>query len=431
MTKIKKISFFLFITLSFNSLCFSQSANSYIDIITGNSEKYVPFQKNFNPRKYDPAILKSCFITMMDDIRHQLYGCKAFINLPMLDSVALMQAEFQAAKDNLTTQNEAPFQRTAQRLKKYGFSTQGNEIVGKAKAHQGDNDYSYYDLCLELMKPLLKTSSGVPAMLSPQYTIYGFACDIDRNLRFLYISFVQGNDLTNQVFNSIASKQKDIPISKGNAGLSFYEETVCKKCAEDQTLELVYDMLYWDENGDVFLQSDDAKLVKRLLTKAGSFIVLDFIQKEQYNCRVPQVDHNKPFRGIVSKPISVDKILAANDSTVKSNMFHAKIGAIPPQIELSKEIDINILLLSDKKVVCRTLIKKKIQNLKTSDALADSLIEAQEFEKALYRLSPMLSDSTINEQALFAIVRLAAHKEKNYLSSIFTQSVQMANLRNP
>jgi hypothetical protein len=42
----------------------------------------------------------------------------------------------------------------------------------------------------------------------------------------------------------------------------------------------------------------------------------------------------------------------------------------------------------------------------------------------------MLSDSTLNESALFAIVQLAAHKEKTYLSSIFTKAVQMAALRN-
>ena len=427
-----KLKFSLFLLLTFlfcNNLCFSQSQKSYIDLITENSHKYEEFQKNFNPIKYEPAILKKCFIAMIDDLRIQLFGCKPFENLQMLDSVAQMQADFQVFKDKLTDNNEPPYQYTAQRLKKYNFTSQGSEIVARAKAHQGDKDYSYYDLSLELLKPLLR-SSGIPAILSPQYTNYGFAWGVDKNYRFVYISFVQGNDLTIQVFNSVASKQKDLPISKGNKGLSFYKDEVCKKCAEDFELEQIYNMLYWDENGDVFLQSDDAKLVKRLLSKAGNAIVLDFIQKEQYNCRVPQVDHNKPFRGMVSKPVSMAKILAANDSTPKSNLFHAKIGAIPPQIELNKAIDINILLLNGKKVVCRTLIKKDVQNLRTSDSVADAFIQAQNFEAALYRLSPMLSDSTINEQPLFAIVQLAAHRERTYLSSIFTQAVQMAAQRN-
>jgi len=414
-----------------NSLCFSQSGNLYLDRITENRDKYAIFQKNFNPLKYDPAILKSCFIAMIDDMRQQLFYCTPFVNLPMLDSAAKMQADYQTEKEKLTDINEVPFQYTAQRLKQYGFTVQGTEVVAKAKAHQGDNDYSYYDVCIELLKPLLKSSSSVSAMLSPQYTIYGFACGIDKNYRFVYISFVMGNDLTHQVFNSVISKQKDLPITKGNAGLSFYDDAICKKCADDNTLEQIYDMLYWDENGDVFLQFNDAKYVKKLLTKAGNAIVLDFIQKEQYNCRVPQVDHNKPFRGMVSKPIAIEKILASNDSTPKSNLFHAKIGAIPQQIELTKAIDINILLLSDKKVVCRTLIKKNIQDIKTSDLKADSLIQGQNYEAALYRLSHSLSDSTINETKLFSIVQLAAHKEKTYLSPIFTQAVQMAVQRDP
>ena len=400
-----------------------------MDKITENNVTYKTFQKNFNPLKYDPAILKSCFIMMINDLRGQLFGCAAYTNLPMLDSVAKMQADYQTEKDKLTDINEAPWQYTAQRLKQYGFTVQGAEFVAKAKAHQGDNDYSYFDVCLELLKPFFKTS-GAPAILSPQYTIYGFACGIDRFNRSVYVSFVVGNDLTNQVFNSVMSKQKDLPITKGLAGLSFYDETICKKCAEDYTVEQIYDMLYWDENGDVFLQHDDAKYVKKLLTKAGNAIVLDFVQKDQYNCRVPLIDNNKPFRGMVSKPIAIDKILAANDSTPKSNLFHAKIGAIPQLIELTKPIDVNILLLNGKKVVCRTLIKKQVEDIVTTDEVANAFIQEQNYEAALYHLSPMLSDSTLNESTLFAIVQLAAHKEKAYLSSIFTKAVKMAVQRN-
>jgi len=431
MAKLKTSHILLSILLFSNTLCFSQGSSDYLSLITENSNRYTTYQKNFNPIKYNPDIVKGCFMAMVNDIRQHLYGCAALTNLPMLDSVALMQVEYQTTNDKLTSANVPPYQYTAQRLKKYDFTVQGDEYVSRAKAHQGDKDYSYYDLCLELLKPLLKTSSDAFSFLSPQYTIYGFACGINKNMGFVYISLVLGNDLTIQVFNSVISKQKDLPISKGNAGLKFYDHAICKKCAEDNTLEEIYNMLYWDENGDVFLVSDDAKWVKKIFAKVGNAMALDYIQKDQYNCRLPMVDHNKPFRGIVSKPITFEKILASNDSTAKSNYFHAKIGTIPQQIELNKEISINFLLVSDQNHVCRTMIKKNVENIKTSDAVADSLIEARNYEGALYRLSPMLADSTLNENLLFAIVQLAAHKEKTYLSSIFTKSVQMALLQNP
>jgi len=431
MSKIKISPLLLFILLLCNNLCFSQANVSYIDLITENSIKYKTYQKNFNPLKYDAAILKKCFVEMLDDLRQHLYSTMPLTHLPMLDSVALMQAEFQATQNKLTAINVPPYQYTAQRLQQYGFTSQGDEYIFKAKAHQGNNDYSYYDLCLELLKPVFKGSSGAPAFLSPQYTIYGFACGLEKNMNSIYVSLVLGNDLTIQVFNSVTSKQKDLPISKGFAGLRFYDTKICKNCADDYSLEQIYDMLYWDEDGNVYLQSNDAKFVSKLLPKAGDAIVLDFIQKEQYNCRVPQVDHNKPFRGIVSKPITIEKILAANDSTPKSNQFHAKIGAIPSQIELTKPIDINMLLLSDKKVVCRTLIKKNLEEITTEDATADAFIQQQRYEDALYQLAPSLSDSTISESKLFSIVQLSAHKDKTYLSSIFTKAVQMALLRNP
>jgi len=428
MLKIKSYIVFLFTLLLLNTQTYSQTTASYIELISKNREKYQPYQKNFNPLKFDQTVLKNCLIEMLNDLRKQMYHCTPFVNLQMLDSAALMQADYQALKDNLTNNNEAPYQYSSQRLKKYGFTEQGREFVAKAKAHQGDKDYSYYDLSIELLSALLKTNTGV---LSPQYTIYGFSGAIDRNMRSVYISLVLGNDLTIQVFNSVGSKQKDLPISKGYAGLKFYDEAVCKKCAEDNSLEQIYDFLYWNEDGDVYLQAEDANQFKKLFRKAGTFIVLDFIQKEQYNCRVPQVDHNKPFRGMVSKPISVEKIISSNDSSAKSNIFHAKIGSIPPQIELNKPIDINLLLLTDKKVVCRTLIKKNIDNIKTSDSQVDSLIKLQNFEKALVLLALQLSNPTISESLLFSIVQLAAHKEKTYTSSIFTQAVQMAVQRNP
>jgi len=428
----QKSSLFLLLTiLFFNYLCFSQSNVSYLDLIMKNSNNYKMFQKNFNPLKYDPAIVKNCFMGMINDLRGQLFHSMPLLHLPMLDSVAQLQADFQVNKEKVTLLNEPPLQYTSQRLKLYGFTTQGDEYVSKGKAYQGDNDYSYFDLCLELIKPLLKTSVGVPAVLSPQYTIYGFACGIDRYSRSVYISCIMGNDLTIQVFNSAVSKQKDLPMTRGFAGLRFYDEAICKKCATDNSLEQIYDMLFRDDQGNIFLQSDDAKWVKRILPKAGKYIVLDFIQKEQYNCRVPQVDNNKPFRGIVSKPVSIEKILASNDSTAKSNIFHAKIGSIPPNIDMTKAIDINILLLSDGKNVCRTLIKKNVNNIKTYDATVDSLLLAQNYEEALYRLSSLLSESTITDTRLFSIIQLAAHRDKTYLSSIFTQAVQIAALRSP
>ena len=422
----------IYIFLAFNHLGFSQTSNLYINMFTENSNKYSSFQKNFNPLKYDPKILKSCFVTMIDDIRNQLYGTMALKNEQMLDSVAQMQVDYQVEVDKLTDKNIAPYQYTRQRLQKYNFTAQGVEFVSKGKAHQGDKEYSYYDLCLELLRPLLKITAGsTPEILSPQFTIYGFASGVNKNMGLVYISILLGNDRTIQVFNSLGSKQKDLPISKGSTGLQFYDDAICKKCATDPELEKISQMLYWNEYGFVYLQSDDAKGLKKILNKFGNTIVLDYIQKEQYNCRAPQVDHNKPFRGIVSKPISIDKILSFNDSTDNSNKFHNKIGNIPQQIELTKPIDINILFLSNKKNVCRTVIKKDLSYINVSDTKIDSLISIHNYEEALYKLSPLLSDSTISDSHLFAIVQLAAHKEKTYLSSIFTKAVQIAILRNP
>jgi hypothetical protein len=72
-----------------------------------------------------------------------------------------------------------------------------------------------------------------------------------------------------------------------------------------------------------------------------------------------------------------------------------------------------------------------VSNIVTSDTKIDSLILSRNYEEALYQLAPLLSDSTLSDSHLFAIVQLAAHKERTYLSSVFTQAVKIALLRNP
>ena len=63
-----------------------------------------------------------------------------------IDSAAQFQADYQAEKDEKTFDNVAPYHSVYYRLRKYGLSGNGDELIAKVKAYLGEAEYSYYDV---------------------------------------------------------------------------------------------------------------------------------------------------------------------------------------------------------------------------------------------------------------------------------------------
>ena len=155
-----------------------------------------------------------------------------------LDSTAQYQADFQASKDEKTLDNNAPYKTTYFRLRKYGLAGNGEELVAKAKAYLGETEYSYYDLSLALVQSILKNVKTADVMLNEQYTYMGFGANTDASMKSIYISLILGNDRTFNPYKA-AYNDKDVPYTKGQAGLKGYDEKICKKCASEPGLEML------------------------------------------------------------------------------------------------------------------------------------------------------------------------------------------------
>ena len=213
--------------------------------------------------------------------------------------------------------NVAPYKTVFYRLKKYGLSHRGIEIVTKGRATMGIQEYSYFDLCMELIAPIMKNVKLAKQLLDKQYTYMGFSCEPDEFSKTMYASIILGNDRTFQVFKS-SVMDNNLPISKGKGGLGYYDESICKKCLDDQSLELLSEYITVDKEGNVYLECDDSKLLRKMIGKEGDGIVLDFIMMSQYDCQDMVIDNDKIFRGTVTKPITFDKIIEANEIDDKS-----------------------------------------------------------------------------------------------------------------
>ena len=348
--------------LFFSVLSYAQTENQYSGFDPSTLKENAKYARNFAPNNYDEKILYQCFTEMVDLARAEYRYLPKLKHDVALDSTAQYQADYQAYKDEKTLENNAPYKTTYFRLRKYGLAGNGDELVAKAKAYMGETEYSYYDLCLALVQSILKNVKTADVMLNEQYTYMGFGYNTDMAMKSMYISLVLGNDRT---FNRYKADfgAKDLPYTKGQAGLKGYDEKVCKKCASDPGLEVLSEYVTVNKNGEIYLNCDNYKELKRLIGKEGDAIAIDIIQEGQYECDNHQVDYDLYHRGVVTKPITFEKLMTLNENAnLKSGKLIAKIGDLPAEVDDNKKLELYVLVLKEGNRVCRTVIGKSIES---------------------------------------------------------------------
>ena len=358
----KTLTFFLtFFLLIFSNLSYAQTENPYQDFNPEQLKSNKDYVRNFAPNNFKHSILYNCFQDMVNAARAQYAFCPAMKTDIRLDSAATMQAEYQATKEEKTIENISPYRTTAQRLRKYGLGILGTELASKAKATLGSAEYSYYDLCLELVRPLLKNAKTAAVLLDRQYTYLGFGYGFDKYMKNTYVSLVLANDRT---FNEgrVIGFSKDLPYTRSKMGLLGYDEQLCRKCMTDKNLEILSECLSVKDN-TVYFSHDDFKALRRIIGKEGDAIVLDFVQHDQYKCGgKDQVDQDRPNHGFMTKIITYEQMLSDNEAPgKKTSKLMAPIATVPEEIPEDAEYDINIIIVKDGKYVCRTVVKKSVE----------------------------------------------------------------------
>ena len=359
---IKSTLSILFIVLFFNILSFSQTENQYSKFDPVSLKENAKYVRNFAPNNYDEKILYQCFTDMVDLARAEFRYVPKLKHNVSLDSTAQYQADFQASKDEKTLENNAPYKTTYFRLRKYGLAGNGEELVAKAKAYLGETEYTYYDLSLALVQSILKNVKTADVMLNEQYTYMGLGFNTDAAMKSMYLSLILGNDRTFNPYKA-AFNDKDVPYTKGQAGLKGYDEKICKKCASEPGLEALSEWVSVNKNGEIYINCDNHKELKRLIGKDGDAIAIDIIQEGQYECDHHQVDYDLYHRGTVTKPITFEKMMAANENAnLKSGKLIAKIGTLPDNVDDSKNLELAVLVLKEGNRVCRSVIAKRIES---------------------------------------------------------------------
>lgn len=356
----RSILLIISILLLISNLSFSQVENPYMDFNPEALKAKPEYNKNFNPGNFNSKVLYNCMIDMINLARAQYFFLDPLKTDKDMNDCAQMQADYQAMKDEKTDINEAPYRTTFFRLKKYGLTYHATELVTKAKATMGTQEYSYYDLCFELLKPIFKNYKTAVVILDKQFTYIGFGYETDEYMRSMYASLILGNDLT---FNPDKADpmDKNVPYSKNKSGMTFPDDKICAKCLNDKNLEKLSEYITV-KDGEVFINCGDHKALKKLIGKEGDAIAFDFIQHDQYDCKGNNIDNDRINKGFLSKMITFESILAANTITdKKSTKLYAKVADVPEEIDLDATIDVNIIIVKEGKYACRNIIKKAIE----------------------------------------------------------------------
>ena len=338
----------------------AQQGNFYEDFNTSALKGNEKYTWNFNPIEYDEEVMISCIIDVVNFARQKYNFADALTASETLEKAAKLQSECMAKKQEKTQENTIKAWKTPElRGVKAGGTKRVTELVTRVKATRGSGgteEYSYLDVATEAVLSLLKNKKTENTLLSKRFTYAGVGCNPDANNKNCYISIVFGNDLS---FNKDNITYKHTTYTRKIYGLKPYDEKTCRRCQVRNIEQMQQNVVV--KGGDIYFTYPNVKALKRLLGKKGDAIALDIVQHSQYACGTANdVDFNFQNRGVMLKPVTLDKMLKKNEITDKKDKsLYVYLGTVPNTV--SAPFDVNVIIIKNK-TVCRTAIRTTVQS---------------------------------------------------------------------
>lgn len=360
------LSVLLFSTIGVHA---QSTNNSYDDFSTESLKSNKQYVKNFNPIDFDPAIIDACIIDVINLARAKYNFADVLTNNETLENAAKIQSEFMAKKEERTHENVVKsLQTPGLRSVNFGGSKRVTELITRAKATQGIEDYSYLDISTEIILSLLKNQKTVNTLLDKRYTYIGIGCHVDFYNKYCYASIVFGNDLS---FNKADISQKKTVYTRKPYGLKPYDEKTCRKC-EVRNIETF--QKYLEVKGDdIYFAHPNMKALKRILGKDNDGIAIDIVQHSQIPCNeINDFNYDLYNRGYMPKWMSFKKIVKKNEiKDRKDKSVRVFLGTVPSSID--GPYDVNMIIIKDK-TVCRTIVKTNLRSPSISYEAKTSMI---------------------------------------------------------
>jgi uncharacterized protein YkwD len=335
-----------------------------------------------NPENFIAELLRLSVIDEINKMRLKNY-VEILEESDLLRKAATDQSIFMASSDIKSIDRKEKGKRTtAERLNFYGGSKNGLELIEKVSISNRDGFFSYQMLAFNIVFKWFMSSKTEKILLSKNYIFLGLGTTLNNSGDAVYISCLLGNyDTFNSSINNIAGLE--IPITQKSFGFKLYNEKECKKLNKyDNLNELQKGLLV--ENGEIYFQHDDMRFLKRIFRKSKDGLMVDLVQKDQYQCNEDNlIDNNLSNKGVILAKVYTKKLFKNNlIDDRESDGFKTFVGNIPESFH--RDYELNLILLQNK-YVCKNFHKTYIQTgvsdyTKNVELLADTITINSEFE---------------------------------------------------
>lgn len=247
---------------------------------------------------------------------------------------------------------------TPNRLKAYGGSGYGEELISKNSISSGKIPYTYAKIASDIVFKWFASSKTVKMFEGYKYNLIGIGVKLDEKQRKIFTSVILGNFKSFNDGPKYLSNLK-IPYSTKTYGLKPPNKSLCKRVNKfDNLMDLQKGLTV--EDNIIYFETDNIRSIKKLISSKKDGLAIDILQKEQFNCEIPNIlDHNQINQGILTKRIYSKKLFKKNiintEETPKG--FKVELATLPENI--SNNYELNLVIIKSKSL-CKTIPKSFI-----------------------------------------------------------------------
>lgn len=319
-------------------------------------------QKN---KKEEPSNSSFDFALLNKTVMVGLNKFRKENGLDTLDNEELLEKASQLSSAQMAEAGKADAKglvnTTPKNLKKSGGSGKGEEMVIVTPMGKGKTPATPADIARTILTKWTASKKERDIILRASNTYAGISCGVDEGEKRVYLSVVLGNY---QSFNEGAKHKKElkVPYNTKSKKLKDPDPRKCKNCEKFKDAEKLQAGLSV-ENGKVYLEYNNIKMLKRLLKKSTDGLAVDIVQKDQYSKEDYNImDNAVRNKGIMLKVVKKDRLFSKNlikpdnpkKKNQKVNKLRVEMGAFPKTI--TGPYEMNLLIVQDG-IVCKTVLR--------------------------------------------------------------------------
>jgi len=343
----------LIVFLFYTNFAFGQTGDNYLV-----GDRVYNANSTIDTRFFQPEFLEKLILQNINKVRAER-GFEPYERNTILYQAAKLQSEYMAEIEERTEVNKNKnLASTSLRLQHFGGSGIGLELLEKESFKKRGIYFTYGQLAENIAFGWFNSKRDSKYLYSDDYTLADIALTIDNGKRKVYISFILGTFLSENQGKEIANRtQSHItqPALFPWKRLSKYDDRVCRKTDRLENISLLQNALVVNDNNEVYLDFDNARVFKKFLRERKDGIALDIITSDQYACGSPnKVNYELVNRGTRLSTIYSNQFWRKNEVTGKYvRSVKVPLGQIPEALA-SSDYELNLLLIQDNHV-CKSI----------------------------------------------------------------------------